>query len=239
MAEGLRIQYYPNPQYIKKGQAAESIPDRQLEDIVRGAKIAQTQGVLSPRLAQTYISNSLIEKDPTLGLRAQAIPKTARFEQNLGKMGLNIAPQGQETSGQVAYKPFVTGQNRTGYEFPWNSPKYEDRKVTFMTPNSDLSSRAGPAVMAEKARISGEAKAPYFWNGAGPMARNHAAKVATMEKMMQHPMNEGLRQRVKFYEQRYSHGDVPRMSVDKNPIENDNKTFLTDIQNYVRDMTGY
>lgn len=199
--------YYKDPSYFAKNLAPEQIPDESLRALAKAAALAVKNGILSPGLADKFLSNALVEGhtggaatetfdagNTRSGRREEAggyVPQTGTsfgvaslgydgpdVRHNLAKMGLTVA----------------AGNEPDGYSNLWAfSPEGQFREfMPAKTNDAFANARLAAVILGKKAALHGEDKAIERWNGTGPNATRHAQRVEMMQQMLQHPSNRAL-----------------------------------------------
>ena len=88
------IHYFPSMKYIEKNWQPEQIGQHSLKALAEAEKLARSQGVLSPGLADKFMPNALIEGWPnSFGVvdGTYGYPANKRRDEVIRKMGLTMA----------------------------------------------------------------------------------------------------------------------------------------------------
>jgi hypothetical protein len=197
------VPYYPNQTYIDKNYAPElNISQQQLEALAEANQQAKRSGLMSSKLADRMLPTLLTEA--TTGISGWGYPDTPRYRAILEKAGL------PPTIKEITKLPIETDY---------------DRHL--------IQSKLMHAVMAAKAAQYGEDKAIERWNGQGKVmdgnavyadAANHARKVGEIERLLQHPKNQAMRNTWADMSAKYAGNTPPataRSLPDRIPNEDD------------------
>lgn len=183
-----RLPYYPNQGYLDKNWRPETFSAASLAALAKAQKIAVANKVLSEQLAAKMLPNALTEGWDMFGVLGgrYGYPATPSRDNVLRSLGLSVSDDSSPDADIVRY-------GKDGYQI---NPQIvdKDRQV-------EINARLAAAILAEKARLYGEDNAIERWNGKGSAieryagltvpanAKNHAAKVAEVERMLAHPAN--------------------------------------------------
>ncbi len=177
------IPFYPSSGYIKKNWAPERIPAGTLTGIKMASDAAVKAGVLSKSLAAKMIPNLLVEGRGG----GPGVVWDDDLKQPVEVAGSSGVSLGVTQAAMNALRPSQIAQlKKMGIPAPeeWGDLEWEEP--------FNLAGVAA-VILSEKAARYGEGKAIERWNGVGPWARNHARKVAEMERMLNNPKNKELR----------------------------------------------
>jgi hypothetical protein len=162
-----------------------------LTELAKAQKLAQQQGLLSPSLANKMLPNALVEGHELFGVvdGVYGYPATPRRDAAVEAMGLRMA--NSDDPRILKQWSDVTRDTKAGY--------------SAVRGDTGTAAKLAALILAEKARLYGEDKAIERWNGKGRAmedvygdlipanAKNHAAKVAEMERMLMNPKNAQIR----------------------------------------------
>lgn len=189
--------FFPNQSYFDKGWAPESIPASSLQALAKAESLAVKNGVLSPALAQKFLANALVEGHTG----GQATETVDAGEEGPGSPEHVI---GKTTTAPMFGADFLgyTGptvqrnMKAMGLTTSGDADLYSANQGAGFMPGKPFdaysNARIAAVILAEKARLYGEDKAVERWNGQGPGAVRHAAKVDTMTQMLSDPRNKAL-----------------------------------------------
>lgn len=187
------LHYFPSMKYIERNWQPEQIGQHSLKALAEAEKLARSQGVLSPALADKFMPNALVEGwANSFGVvnGTYGYPANPRRDEVIRKMGLTMA--NSDDPALIKKWSNVERDTKAGYRL-----KHDASPSQY--------ARLAAAILAEKARLYGEDKAIERWNGKGSAveedygalyyadAENHARKVNQMAEMLNSPANAKIR----------------------------------------------
>lgn len=167
--------YFPNQSYVARNLAPEQYPMASLDALAQAHAAATKAGVLSPGLAKYFLANQLVENRPH------------DFAMN---DPVSVTP-GQRD-------PYAIWAPRLGlpeaYQSGSGHADAPNARVYDVGDSASLSDRAKLSAMFLAAKPGATPEAQIrAWNGAGPGADNHLAKVQAMQQALQIlPQNRDL-----------------------------------------------
>lgn len=169
------VTYFPNQSYVARNLAPEQYPMKSLDALAQAHAAATKAGVLSPGLAKYFLANQLVENRP----------------HDFAMNGPPMVMPGQRD-------PYAIWAPKLGlpdaYQPGPGYAKAPDARVYDVGDSRSLADQAKLSAMFLAAKPGATPEAQIrAWNGAGPGANNHLAKVQAMQQALQVlPQNRDL-----------------------------------------------
>lgn len=190
------VSFHPNASYAARNLAPEQYPMTSLDALAQAEVAATKAGVLSPGLAKYWLPNQLVENRPqdfAMNNPPTVMPgQRDLFAPMAAKLGLPAAaPLMPSSDGKPVPVHYLPGQ---GVDSVWSQDP------------AALVARAKVAAMFLAAKPGATPEMQVrAWNGAGPGAANHLAKVQQMAQALQTlPGNRALMQTYRELVQKYA-----------------------------------
>lgn len=190
------LSFEPNSTYAQRKLAPEVYPIGSLDALAQAEVAATKAGILSPGLAKYWLPNQLVENRPqdfAMNNPPTVMPgQRDLFAPMAAKLGLPAAaPLMPSSDGKPVPVHYLPGQ---GMDSLWSQDP------------AALVARAKAAAMFLAAKPGATPEMQIrAWNGAGPGAANHLAKVQQMAQALQTlPGNRALMQTYRELVQKYA-----------------------------------
>lgn len=190
------VSFHPNASYASRNLAPEQYPMASLDALAQAEVAATKAGVLSPGLAKYWLPNQLVENRPqdfAMNNPPTVMPgQRDLFAPMAAKLGLPAAaPLMPSSDGKPVPVHYLPGQ---GMDSLWSQDP------------TALVARAKAAAMFLAAKPGATPEMQIrAWNGAGPGAANHLAKVQQMAQALQTlPGNRAMMQTYRELVQKYA-----------------------------------